>query len=309
MAWKSLAAAAHAALLLLLLAAPSHARFDLGNVGLPTGPGSILDPGDLPPIEPPPPPPPLALQGIGLNWIEVVVRAPAGRTSQLLRQPPGGSFTAFRTPAAATETVVRDEDLRLGQSYCYRLDITGGGLPDESHTRCATTDWRVGFEGPRMTQAESAAVLGLFDWRDTQALPTGTADAPALYYMNLLVEGGDPDAEQGFRSLGMHVQRSPLFPEELDGWSDADAIAKDCELPPVLAEDVQVQARAFVPLRDQTIFGSCVPVGRWYFTAVPGRIYNEIRTQMIDQIARGEVPGIRALVFRRIPVAAGLPPA
>ena len=38
------------------------------------------------------------------------------------------------------------------------------------------------------------------------------------------------------------------------------------------------------------------------FVAVPGRLYNELRAQMLEQQGRGEEPGVRALVFRRIPV-------
>ena len=51
-----------AATLLLALAAPSHALFDLGNVGLPTHSPVTLAPTDppLPPI-PPTPPPPIAI--------------------------------------------------------------------------------------------------------------------------------------------------------------------------------------------------------------------------------------------------------
>ena len=299
MAWTRIAAAA----LLLLAAAPSHARFDLGNVGIPTGNPGVLDPGDPPVFDPPPPPPPLAIRSSGLGWIELFARVPAGRTSELLRQPPGGSFAPFRTLAGGSETLVRDENLRLGQGYCYRLDISGGGSAAESHTRCATTDWRVGFEGLSITRTESAEVLRLFDWRDTQTLPEGTVDAPALYHMNLLIEGGDPLAPQGFRTMGMHVQGSPIFPEELDVWNDAHAVAQDCGFNPV------VVARALGPIRGDTVLGGgCVPVGRWFFTAVPGRVYNEIRARMLEQINAGESPGVRALVFRRVPVAAALAP-
>lgn len=302
MVWTRVAAAA----LLLTVAAPSQARFDVGNVGLPTGNPGIFDPGDPPVVEPPPPLPPLGIQSVSLQWIDVAVRAPAGRTSQLLRQPPGGTFAAFRTPTPGVDVVVRDQDLRLGQSYCYRLDVTGGGKPDESHTRCATTDWRVGFEGLTITEAESATVLQLFDWRDTQALAPGTDDEPALYHMNVLLEGGDPYEEQALRYLGMHVQAQPIFSEELEGWNDARAVARQCPLGPVIAPVVNVATRAIVP---DTVLGSlrdCVPVGRWAFAAIPGAVYNELRVQMLDQIARGESPGIRAIVFRRVPVNAAL---
>jgi hypothetical protein len=42
----------------LVLADPSHAIFDPGNVGLPTGNPGVFDPGGQPPVIPPPPPPP-----------------------------------------------------------------------------------------------------------------------------------------------------------------------------------------------------------------------------------------------------------
>jgi hypothetical protein len=51
MAWTRLAAAA----LLLAVTAPSHARFDLGNVGIPTTSPGVFDPTDPPVVEPPPP--------------------------------------------------------------------------------------------------------------------------------------------------------------------------------------------------------------------------------------------------------------
>jgi hypothetical protein len=123
--------------------------------------------------------------------------------------------------------------------------------------------------------------------------------------MNLLIEPGDPYAEQGFRNLGLHVQARPIFHEELEGWSDAGAMAHDCTPGPVVTERAPVQAMAFAP---HPLLGSCELAGRWYFAAVPGAAFNELRVRMLEQIARGETPGVRALVFRRVPVAAGLAP-
>ncbi len=304
--WRGIAVA-----VLLALAgasSPSHALFDPGNVGLPTGnPG--LDPGDPPPPPPPPPPPsPLVIRSVGVNFVELVVRPPAGQISQLLRQPPGGAFEPFGSLSAGVETVIRDEDLGVGKQYCYRLRILGdGSRPEESHTRCATTDWRVGFDGLGISPAESAEVLRLFDWRDTQALPEGTEAEPALYHMNLLIAGGDPLAEQGFRTMGMHVQAQPIFYQELEGWNDAQALARTCD--GTVVEEigpVATRARSIRPVTPVRPVVECVPLGRWYFAAVSGRIYNEIRTRMLEQIGRGETPGVPALVFRRIPVAAGV---
>lgn len=306
MTWKSLAAAT----LLLGLATPSLALFDPGNVGLPTGNPAIFDPND-PPTPPPPPPtlPPLGLRSFGLTFIEFSVRPPAGRTSQLFKQPPGGAYAPFRSVTPGVELVIRDENLGVGKSYCYRLVITGGTQPEETHTRCQTTDWRVGFEQLAMTENESAAVLRLFDWRDTQPLAEGTPDEPALYHMNLLIDDGDPLAEQGFRYLGMHVQGTPIFAEEAPGFNPTRNIAKDCTDPfggqigPV-ATTMARSVPGAVAVRPGV---SCTPAGRWFYAAVPGRVYNEIRSQMLDQISRGLKPGVRALVFRKVPVAAALP--
>jgi hypothetical protein len=293
--------------LLLALATPSHALFDPGNVGLPTTNPGIFDPTEppLPPV-PPPPPPPISIRSVGFDWIEFEVRPPAGRTSALSRLAPGSAgYEPFRSLSAGVETAIRDQGLGVGKGYCYRIEISGGGLPDESHTRCAETDWRVGFEGLLLTQAESSEVLRLFDWRDTQRLAEGTADEPALYHMNLLIDDGDPLAEQGFRYMGMHVQSTPIFHEELQGWNGAQAVAKQCDGP--VAPDLEpvATARSLSP-SIRPITSQCQLAGRWAFAVVPGRVYNELRDRMLEQIGRGEAPGVRALVFRRVPVAAAL---
>jgi hypothetical protein len=299
-----------AALLLLLLSAPSHALFDPGNVGLPTQHPGIFDPLDppLPPV-PPPPPPPISIRTVGFDWIEFEVRPPAGRSSRISRlTPTSATYEPFRSLTAGVETAIRDQDLGVGKDYCYRIEITGGSVPDEIHTRCATTDWRVGFVDLLMTQAETNEVLRLFDWRDTQALAEGTADAPALYHMNLLIDDGDPLAEQAFRYMGMHVQSTPIFHEELAGWNGAQAVARECVGPVLETAEPVATARNFVPVTVVRPDSGCRLAGRWVFAAVPGRVYNEIRSRMLDQIGRGEAPGVRALVFRRVPVAAALAP-
>jgi hypothetical protein len=317
--------------LLLGLAGPSHALFDHGNVGLPTGHPGVFDPtdpGDPPP--PPPPLPPLGITGFGLQYVDVVARAPIGRTSQLFKQEEGGSYVPFRSLVAGTETQIHDDYLHVGRGYCYRMEITGGSGPDETHTRCQTTDWRVGFENIAITPADSTRVLHLFDWRDTEPLAQGTEASPALYHMNLLIEAGDPLAEQGFRSMGMHVQSAPIFHQELVAWNDAQSMAQDCAVGPVAEPPVVVaQAHArtvngavnaaanvadlenagiFDPTVGGSMSGGCRIAGRWYFAAVPGSVYNEIRANMLDKIAAGEEPSIKALVFRKVPVAAALAP-
>src|SRR4029453_13338253 len=205
-----------------------------GNVGLPTGTIGI-DPGDPPP--PPPPLPPVGIVRVELTAIELSVRPPAGRVSQLFKQAQGGAFAPFGSLTAGVETTIRDANLGVGKSYCYRIDIqAGAGQADESHTRCATTDWRVGFEALQISASESSEVLRLFHWRDTQPLAEGTPDAPALYYMNLLVQPDDVEASpsvvaampdpiagavEAYRWMGLHVQTSPLFPNGLEGWKGA----------------------------------------------------------------------------------------
>jgi hypothetical protein len=303
--------------LLLAIAAPSHALFDKGNVGIPTGtPG--LEIGDPPP--PPPPLPPIGIQRFGTSWMEIGVRPPAGRVSRLSKQSPGTSFLAFQDLTAGVDTTIRDESLSPGKAYCYRMDITGGAQPDESHTRCMTTDWRVGFEGVGITRAESAEVLRLFDWADTQRLAEGSEAEPALYYMNLLISNDDVEpagplshsvnpvegAIAAYRRMGLHVQTTPFFPAELGAWDDGQAVAADCgpsgPVGPVLVGAETIAARRVgVPAVFQP-GSSCAPIGRWVFVAVPGRLYNELRAQMLEQQGRGEEAGVRALVFRRIPV-------
>ncbi len=303
--WTCIALAA--VVLVAAATGTGHARFNPGSVGLPPDrPG--IDPGDPPP--PPPPLPPMNIRAFGVGFVEIAVRPPAGFTSQLLRQVPGGTFTTFRSVPTGVETVIRDENLELGREYCYRLTILGGGArPDETHTRCATTDWRVGFEGAGIGAAESERVLDLFDWRDTQRIAAGSEDEPALYHMNVLVEGADPLAEQGLRMMGMHVQPQPIFHDELDGWNDAQGVARECTggLIDVLEPAVRAKSATRKVPPDLLPARTCVPIGRWLFAVVPGSVYNEVRDHMLDQIARGESATIRALVFRRVPVASALP--
>jgi hypothetical protein len=299
--------------LIVGLAAPSHALFNPGSVGIPTGPNRpTLDPTDPtdPPLPPPPPVlPPLGITQVGLQSIDLVVRAPAGRTSQLFKQEEGGSYAAYQSFAGGTETAIHDGFLHVNRAYCYRLEITGGTAPVETHTRCATTDSRVGFEQLAITPAESTQVLHTFDWRDTEPLAAGTPEEPALYHMNLLVEESDEYAEYGFRRMGMHIQSTPIFHEELLVWNDAQSIAKDCAVGPVVQPVANAQART-IPgaVNAGLVGGGCKVVGRWYYTAVPGSVYNEIRARMLEQIAAGDEPGVRALVFRKIPIQYGVAP-
>ena len=237
------------------------------------------------------------------------MRPPLGRTSQLLKQPPGGAYAPFRSVTPGVELVIRDENLLVGKSYCYRLVITGGTQPDETHTRCQTTDWRVGFEQLAMTEAESAEVLRLFDWRDTQPLAEGTPDEPALYHMNLLIDDGDPLAEQGFRYLGMHVQGTPIFAEEAAGFNPTRNIAKDCTDPfggqigPV-ATTMARSVPGAVAVRPGV---SCTAGRPLVLRRGPRpRLQRDPLPDARPDLARTK-PGVRALVFRKVPVAAALP--
>ena len=264
----------------------------------PRPPDPDATPGPLETPQPTPPPtlPRLSIMDVGVDFIKIVVRSPGVGVARLYKQPPGGSFAPFGgglTPGV--ETVIRDEDVGVGKQYCYRLTTTSlEGL--EETTSCRSTEWRVGFEGLGISEAESAKVLRLFDWRDTEELATGSQSAPALYHMNVLVEGNHPGIEQALRDSGIHVQGEPIFHEELESWDDSQAIAQACDSGPVSLPTARSATEVTLP------DGGCVPIGRWLFAVVPGHSYNQLRAEMLKQIGRGEAPGIRALVFRRVPV-------
>lgn len=234
------------------------------------GIGGDLEP-ELPPFEPSEP---LVLRSVSHDWIELKVNARSG-TNRLYRSADRETYTHLADFPADSETIYRDEDLRIGRQYCYRLDYSANGTTQNDFL-CATTNWRVGFSERKFSTAEKQRVAALFDWRDTQPLPVGSADAPALYYMNVWVD--DREAPEGLRNIGVHVQELPVFQEELDGFRATDAL--------IASEDGYA--------------------GRWYFALVPGRFYNQIRERVLAQIARGEAPGIRAIVFRRIPAFGAL---
>src|SRR4029453_13794230 len=124
-------------------------------------------------------------------------------------------------------------------------------------------------------------------------------------------------AVEAYRWMGLHVQTSPLFPNELEGWKEAQAIARGGPGGPVIGglEPVATMARSVGAAGAIGAVGSvgpvrpgaeCAAIGRWTFAALPGRIYNEPRARVLEQISLGQAPGIRALVFRKVPVAAAL---
>jgi hypothetical protein len=159
-------------------------------------------------------------------------------------------------------------------SYCFTAATTG---PDDhvsySEQRCVRT--APAFQNVVLTAPESLEVLASFEWHDTHPLPEGTPEAPALYYMNILLE--EETTVMALRQLGLHVQADPLFVPELTGYTDASTL----------------------------IYGSSsLPAGRWYFAVVSGAVYNALRTDSIASVERGEGANIPAMVLRRIPVSA-----
>jgi hypothetical protein len=76
------------------------------------------------------------------------------------------------------------------------------------------------------------------------------------------------------RALGIHTQTMPLFPAEQNGWTPNNEI-------------VEVDGKL---------------MGQWIYALIPGAAYNDMRTQMQEQLANGQIPGFRAVVFREIPV-------
>jgi hypothetical protein len=266
-----------AALAMALFALPAAALDQLPGIpGIGGGPTRIDPGGEIvfedPDTDPPlidPRPEPLALGSIGNDSIELVIHSRPG-TNSLFRSRDGGEFVFLETVAADTRIEREDAGLEVGRRYCYRLDVTHPVA--FSDFICATTDWRVGFEQRLLTAEETGRVLELFDWRDTEPLGEGTAEAPALYYMNVFVD--DPEAPAGLRGIGVHVQDTPVFGEELAGFRASSSLIEE---------------------------GGRV-TGRWHFAVVPGHFYNQIRERVLAQIASGQEPGVRAAVFRQLPV-------
>ncbi|MGI9430788.1 MAG: hypothetical protein ACR2PQ_01155, partial [Myxococcota bacterium] len=261
----------------LLVAGPTGAAIDLGNLGIPglgggplvIDPGGFVDPTpEVPPL--PPLPEPLLIGSVGNDFLRVVTNT-GGGTHSLYRQVDGGAFQLLQQLPADTRTEILQEGLRVGTQYCYRLDsIIPGGVTRERF-RCATTEWRVGFSGYDISEADTARVMSLFDWRDTEPLPGGD-ELPALYYMNAFID--DVELPQGLRDLGIHVEPMPVFGEELAGWAASSTLVRE----------------------------NGAITGRWVYAIVPGHFYNQIRERVLEQLAAGTEPGIRALVFRQLPL-------
>jgi hypothetical protein len=248
-----------------------------GNPGQPIGGGPIANP---PPIGSPREP--LRLRATGRTYIDIEATVPKPAItnvstvfggSKLYRQQEAGTFIFLRDLSLDVREQIHDEGLRAGTRYCYRLDTTYNGQTTSDYL-CVTTEWRVEFANPVIAPEESQRVLGEFKWRETRALLEGPVDEPYLYYMNVLID--DLMAVSALKTLGVHVQASPIFPQELESWNDAAT---------VVTEKGRV-------------------TGRWYFAVVPGFLFNEIRSQTLSVVAKGQPAPFRAIVFRAIPTPA-----
>ena len=225
---------------------------------------------------------PLRLRATGRTYIDIEATVPKPAItnvstvfggSKLYRQQEAGPFTFLRNLSIGVREQIHDAGLRPGTRYCYRLDTTYNGQTTSDHL-CATTEWRVEFSNPVMTPEESQRVLAEFDWRQTATLSDGPVNGPHLYHMNILID--DMMAVTALSDYGVHVQASPIFPQELGRWDDAAAIVTE----------------------------GGHAIGRWHFAVVPGALFNEIRSETLNLIAKGQPAPFLAFVFRGIPVPA-----
>jgi hypothetical protein len=173
-----------------------------------------------------------------------------------------------------------DANVEPATTYCYRLEtVTNDGARKNAESCSTTNPARVGFKQLLTTPEESSQVLSEFDWEETIPVSEdtgGQVPQPFIYYMNILVE--DDITVPELKDFGVHMQDTPIFPEELSGWHDGLMLAK---------ENNQI-------------------IGRWHFAVIPGQLYNMIREQSISDIQAGKAPPIRAVVFRKIPVQAAI---
>jgi hypothetical protein len=238
-----------------------------------SGPDDIFDVDpdlDPDPDLPPPPPALIVVPGSASEHLRVTVNlGPMPyKLYKRVDQGPEALFRSFANEGARTVTIY-DRDVTPGRTYWYRLVNGSTGIVVGVIRRLPFA--RVQFEGLAITETETRRVLEAFDWRRTEPLNEGPADEPALYYMNVLVR--DPLQSAGLRSFGVHVQSSPLLPQETAVWESAsDAVVEDG-----------------------------IPVGYWQYAVVPGALYNKIREGSQALLARGEEPVVRAMVFRKLP--------
>jgi hypothetical protein len=196
-------------------------------------------------------------------------------TKVYARKSTTSSWTLIRSdgPNSADWRTATYHGLSPNTEYCFQVVTTGpDSFPSASVPRCTTTP--VGFMQPELTANEAQQVFQTFAWEHTSSLTTGPAAQPSLYYMNVLVEKAP--AVQALQALGVHVQASPLFPEELHTWQEQSSLVTQ----------------------------QGVVTGRWYFAVMPATIYNTIRTETLKGLATGDTPAFPAVVMRTIPVAA-----
>lgn len=156
--------------------------------------------------------------------------------------------------------------------YCFQVVTTGPDTyPHPSAPRCTTTP--AGFVNEIPTAAEAQQVFEAFTWHHTTPLSTGSTAQPALFYTNVLVH--EAPAVQALQAMGVHIQASPVFPEELDTWQEEFALVTQ----------------------------QGVVTGRWYFAVMPAAIYNKIRTESLKALANKTALAFPAVVMRTIPVS------
>ncbi len=200
---------------------------------------------------------PLKIGDITRTSIELVINTSKFGTFALYRQRGSGAFQKIRTIPADTNQVIQDDGLNPGTIYYYRLDRTVYGSVVERDIKGAKTKWRLSFQGPQITPDESSRVLNEFDWKETGPLFEGGYNVSALYYVAILID--DPQAESALRYMGSHVQTTPLFPQELNGWSESSTL---------VSENSQI-------------------TGRWVYAVMPGSVFNAIRSNTLELLEQG----------------------
>jgi hypothetical protein len=165
-----------------------------------------------------------------------------------------------------------DANLEPGVNYCY--SVRPNAQKPYSAEVCQRTPYEpYKFDALNNSRAASEAMVKSFDWRKTEAVYAGTAQAPTLWYVNIL---SDYDYDlQALRALGIHTQTVPLFPDEQNNFEPSNDI-------------VEVDGKL---------------AGQWIYALMPGAAYNDMRTQMLEALNTGHVPGFRAVVFRSVPVS------
>lgn len=196
-------------------------------------------------------------------------------TNELFKSTSGGSYlrAAGLSCSSPVNQYVDYNVTSSGVRYCYRVRSTSGSTVRWTNPSCRHSR----YTATSLSTSESAArtLYTQFNWRRTDALDA-YADAnqttPTLWYAMVFISA--PYQEDALRSLGAHVQSTPVFPTELD-----------------------YAHRTVVTQNDQ-------PIGSWRFAVIPGPVYNSLRTQMIRDLDAGRRPGFPAIVFRRIPITA-----